>query len=71
VQVGADARLSTLSGSGRASTWLLDPTDFTISAGSSAQTTSGIGATTLNTQLASTTRRWPRRAAAATPATST
>jgi len=53
VQVGADARLSTLSGSGRTGTWLLDPTDFTISAGSSAQTTSGIGATTLNTQLAS------------------
>ena len=34
--------------------WLIDPTDFTVAAGSGAQTTSGIGAETLATNLAST-----------------
>jgi fibronectin-binding autotransporter adhesin len=34
--------------------WLIDPIDFTISAGSASQTVSGIGATTLQTALAST-----------------
>ena len=33
--------------------WLIDPLDFTIAAGAGAQTTSGIGATTLQTALGS------------------
>lgn len=33
-------------------TWLIDPTNFTVSAGSAAQTTSGIGVDTLQTNLA-------------------
>ncbi len=36
---------------GLSGTWLLDPTNFTISSGTAAQTTSGIGATTLQTSL--------------------
>ncbi|TXI23200.1 MAG: filamentous hemagglutinin N-terminal domain-containing protein, partial [Roseateles sp.] len=53
VQIGEGARISTLSAGGKTGTWLVDPTDFTISAGSDAGTTSGIGASTLATQLAS------------------
>ncbi|WP_164885069.1 YDG domain-containing protein [Rubrivivax rivuli] len=34
--------------------WLIDPTDFTVAAGNGAQTTSGIGADTLASNLAST-----------------
>ena len=40
-------------GGGQTGTWLIDPTNFTVSAGSASQTTSGIGATTLSNNLAS------------------
>ena len=53
--VGDNARVNTVaqSSSGNAGTWLLDPTDFSINAGTGAQTTSSIGATTLQNNLAS------------------
>ncbi|WP_242478459.1 YDG domain-containing protein [Rubrivivax gelatinosus] len=53
VLIGDDAKISTLSATGKTGTWLVDPTDFTISSGSGAQTDSGIGATTLSNNLAS------------------
>jgi len=52
VQVADGAQISTLSQSGKTGAWLVDPTDFTISAGSGALTSSGIGASTLATNLA-------------------
>jgi filamentous hemagglutinin family protein len=52
VQVADGARISTLSDIGKTGTWLIDPTDFTITSGSGAQTTSGMGATTLSNNLA-------------------
>jgi len=54
VQVADGAKISTLSDTGKTGTWLIDPTDFTISSGSGAQTTSGMGATTLSNNLATT-----------------
>jgi filamentous hemagglutinin family protein len=54
VQVQDGARVSTLAPQGRSGTWLIDPDDFTVSAGSGSQTGSGIGADTLATNLAST-----------------
>ena len=54
VKVAAGTRVSTLSGTGKTGTWLVDPTDFTISSGSGTQTTSGIGADTLSANLATT-----------------
>ena len=54
VQVADGAKISTLSDTGKTGTWLIDPTDFTISSGSSAQTSSGMGATTLSNNLATT-----------------
>ncbi|OTG69212.1 hypothetical protein B9T25_01040 [Acinetobacter sp. ANC 4470] len=54
VKVAETTQVSTLSDGGKTGTWLIDPTDFTISAGSAAQTGSGIGATTLGTNLNST-----------------
>ena len=53
VQVADGARISTLSDTGKTGTWLIDPTDFTISAGSGSQTGSGIGAATLASNLGS------------------
>ena len=51
---GADGtKVTTLAASGKAGTWLIDPTNFTISSGGAAQTGSGIGADTLATSLAS------------------
>ena len=48
----ADATVvTTLAPQGKSGTWLLDPTNFTISSGSALQTTSGIGVTTLSTAL--------------------
>jgi filamentous hemagglutinin family protein len=54
VKVAAGTRVSTLSGTGKTGTWLVDPTDFTISSGSGSQTSSGIGADTLSANLATT-----------------
>ena len=54
VQVAAEAKVSTQAASGLTGTWLIDPTDFTISSGSAAQSNSGIGATTLVNNLATT-----------------
>ena len=54
VHVEKDTQVSTLSDGAKTGTWLIDPTDFTISAGSTTQTGSGIGATTLEKNLNST-----------------
>ncbi len=53
VRIEAGARVTTL-GTNRVGQWLIDPTDFTISAGSGAMTASGIGADTLVANLATT-----------------
>jgi len=53
VTVSDGTMVTTLAPQGKSGTWLVDPTDFTISSGSAAQTISGIGATTLSTALGS------------------
>ncbi|MCH7328107.1 YDG domain-containing protein [Acinetobacter modestus] len=54
VKIADSTHVSTLSDGGKTGTWLIDPTDFSINAGSAAQTGSGIGATTLQNNLNST-----------------
>ncbi len=54
VKIANDIRVTTAAPGGLTGSWLVDPTDFTISAGSAALTTSGIGATTLQNSLATT-----------------
>ena len=51
VTVSDGTMVTTLAPQGKSGTWLVDPTDFTISSGSAAQTISGIGATTLSSAL--------------------
>ncbi|SFU51981.1 filamentous hemagglutinin family N-terminal domain-containing protein [Polaromonas sp. YR568] len=51
VKVADGAKVTTLAASGNHGTWLIDPTDFTIAAGSGGLTGSGIGATTLANNL--------------------
>jgi len=51
VKVADTAKVSTKSENGSSGTWLIDPIDFTIAAGSGSQTTSSIGANTLSTNL--------------------
>lgn len=52
VQIADAAVITTKAANGANGTWLIDPTDFTITSGSAAQTSSGIGATTLENELA-------------------
>jgi hypothetical protein len=52
VRVDDAAVITTRAAQGRTGTWLVDPTDFTVSAGSATQSTSGIGADTLGAALA-------------------
>ena len=54
VRIADTARVYARAADGSSGEWLIDPTDFTISSGSSASTSSGIGATTLSTSLDST-----------------
>ncbi len=51
VKIADTAYVTTLAPYGKAGTWLIDPTDFTISSGNASQTTSGIGANTLMKDL--------------------
>jgi filamentous hemagglutinin family protein len=53
VRIDEAARVSTRNADGSSGTWLIDPTDFTISSGSGTSTTSSIGASTLSTSLGS------------------
>lgn len=54
VKIADGAVVTTAALSGVTGTWLIDPTDFNIVAGNAAETTSGVGATTLAGILAST-----------------
>ncbi|TBU88656.1 MBG domain-containing protein [Phytopseudomonas dryadis] len=54
VSIAAGTRVSTKAEQGQTGTWLIDPTDFTVAAGSATKTDSGIGAETLNANLANT-----------------
>ena len=53
VNIATAANITTAARAGNTGTWLIDPVDFTIAAGSAALTTSGIGASTLSTSLGS------------------
>jgi len=52
VEIADSAKVSSAAARGLNGTWLIDPTDFSISAGTTSQSASGIGATTLQTELA-------------------
>jgi len=54
VKIADTAKVTTVSDTGKTGTWLIDPTDFTISAGNGTQTASGIGADALQTNLSTT-----------------
>ena len=54
VTVKGNTRITTDAPSGKSGTWLIDPVDFAIVAGTDSQTESGIGADTLATNLQST-----------------
>jgi filamentous hemagglutinin family protein len=54
VKVADGAKVTTLAAQGLTGNWLIDPADFTIASGSGSQTTSGIGATTLSSNLDNT-----------------
>jgi filamentous hemagglutinin family protein len=54
VKINDDVKVTTLATDGNSGTWLIDPTDFTIGAGSAAKIDSGMGATTLTNSLANT-----------------
>ncbi|MEG2268819.1 MAG: hypothetical protein RSC68_31370, partial [Acinetobacter sp.] len=51
VKIDDRTQVSTRSEGGKTGTWRIDPTDFTISAGNGASGSSGIGATTLQSNL--------------------
>lgn len=52
VAIDNAVKITTAASTGKTGKWLIDPTDFTVSAGSAAQSTSGIGAATLQNALA-------------------
>jgi len=52
VKVADEARVTTRADQGKTGEWLIDPSDFTVSAGAAGQTDSGIGADTLSDNLA-------------------
>ena len=52
VAIDSAVKVTTAASTGKTGKWLIDPTDFTVSAGSAAQSTSGIGASTLQSALA-------------------
>lgn len=54
VAIDPAVRVDTRAAGRRAGEWLIDPTDFVVSAGGGAQTASGIGAATLQSVLAQT-----------------
>ena len=54
VKIADGVTIDTRAAYGSTGTWLIDPSDFTITDGSASQTTSGIGATTLSANLANT-----------------
>ncbi|MBE7375818.1 GLUG motif-containing protein, partial [Pseudomonas lopnurensis] len=54
VQVANTAVVTTKATQGTTGTWLIDPTDFTVSAGNASQSDSGIGADTLSANLQNT-----------------
>ncbi len=51
VKIADGTQVNSLANMGNNGTWLIDPLDFNISSGTATQTTSGIGATTLQTAL--------------------
>lgn len=51
LQIQPTVQVNTLAVAGKAGTWLIDPADFTISAGTGAQTDNSIGADTLSAAL--------------------
>jgi len=54
VRIEGGLKVTTKAASGQTGKWLIDPTDFTVGAGSASQTDSGIGAETLSISLEST-----------------
>jgi filamentous hemagglutinin family protein len=54
VTVADAAKISTAAPAGLTGTWLIDPIDFTIAEGSAGLTTSGVGASTLSSNLVNT-----------------
>lgn len=52
VAIDNAVKITTAASTGKTGKWLIDPTDFTVSAGSAVQSTSGIGASTLQSALA-------------------
>ena len=54
VKVAESAKVTTKAASGKTGEWLIDPTDFTVSAGKAPLSDSGIGADTLSNNLNST-----------------
>lgn len=54
VQIDSSVQVTTLAANGQTGEWLIDPIDFTVSAGSGTQNSNGIGADTLSSNLNTT-----------------